>query len=243
MRMMKRLYEKSALGFALFWIGVYCVGMSVFDGVSRTLGAEHLVSAIFAIVLGLGLFAWIKNAELGEHFGLCKAKTPARKLLWYVPLAVISVYNLWGGAQMSADAGQTLWLVVKMLCVGFLEELIFRGFLFKAMCRGSVKWAILISGVTFGLGHVLNLVNGSGMALADNLIQIVGAMLIGILYAVIFWRSGSIWLCVISHGVFNALSAFEKQTGAYILLCLLTIGYTLVLFIGAKPHEKKQPSV
>ncbi|MBQ1264010.1 MAG: CPBP family intramembrane metalloprotease [Oscillospiraceae bacterium] len=243
MRMLKRLYEKNALAFALLWIGVYCVGMSIFDEASRKLGAEHLVSAIFAAILGFGLFVWIKHAGLGEHFGFCRAKAPARELLWYVPLALISVYNLWSGGQMPADVGQTLCLALKMLCVGFLEELIFRGFLFKAMCRDSVRWAILISGVTFGLGHILNLVNGSGMTLAENLIQIVGAMLIGILYAVIFWRCGSIWPCVISHGLFNAFSAFQKQTGDYILLYLLTIGYALVLLIGKKPHEKKQPSV
>ena len=30
--MMKKLYEKSQLTFALVWIGIYCVGMSVFAG-------------------------------------------------------------------------------------------------------------------------------------------------------------------------------------------------------------------
>ena len=50
-----------------------------------------------------------------------------------------------------------------MLCVGFAEEVIFRGFLFRAMEKDNVKTAIIGSSVTFGLGHVLNLVNGSGM--------------------------------------------------------------------------------
>ena len=63
--------------------------------------------------------------------------------------------------------------VIKMLCVGLLEELIFRGFLFKAMCRESIRWAVVVSSVTFGLGHILNLVNGSGMSLAENLVQII----------------------------------------------------------------------
>lgn len=35
---MKKFYDKSELGFALVWIGIYCVGMSTFDEISRSIG-------------------------------------------------------------------------------------------------------------------------------------------------------------------------------------------------------------
>ena len=35
---MKKFYDKSELGFALAWIGIYCVGMSIFDEISRSIG-------------------------------------------------------------------------------------------------------------------------------------------------------------------------------------------------------------
>ena len=38
--MMKKLYDKSELGFALVWIDIYCVGMSIFDEISRNIGVE-----------------------------------------------------------------------------------------------------------------------------------------------------------------------------------------------------------
>ena len=66
--------------------------------------------------------------------------------------------------------------IILMLCVGFIEEVIFRGFLFKAIAKDNVKTAIIISSVTFGVGHLVNLVNGSGMELVANLFQIVGAI-------------------------------------------------------------------
>ena len=119
-----------------------------------------------------------------------------------------------------------------MLCVGFLEELIFRGFLFKAMSRDSIKWAVIVSSVTFGLGHIINLINGSGMGLAENLVQIFFAVLIGFLYVIIFWRGGSLWPCVISHGAFNSLSAFSvdgEAIGRLVILCVLTVAYALIL--------------
>ena len=46
----------------------------------------------------------------------------------------------------------------------------------------------MVSSVTFGLGHIINLINGSGMGLAENLVQIFFAVLIGFLYVIIFRR-------------------------------------------------------
>ena len=63
-----------------------------------------------------------------------------------------------------------------MLCVGFFEEVIFRGLLFQALAKENIETAVSVSSVTFGLGHILNLLNGSGMGLIANLCQIVGAV-------------------------------------------------------------------
>ena len=230
--MMKKLYEKSELGFALVWIGIYCVGMSVFDEISRSIGVESSATAVFAVIVSLFLFFWLKKNGKLERFGLCKPTASAKAFLFYIPLLVITSKNLWGGVAMHYDAVGTVCFIVKMLCVGFLEELIFRGFLFKAMSRDSIKWAVVVSSVTFGLGHIINLINGSGMGLAENLAQIFFAVLIGFLYVIIFWRGGSLWPCVISHGVFNSLSAFSGEGEGMIqlvILCILTVAYAMVL--------------
>ena len=230
--MMKKLDEKSELGFALVWIGIYCVGMSVFDEISRSIGVESSATAVFAVIVSLFLFFWLKKNGKLERFGLCKPTASAKAFLFYIPLLVITSKNLWGGVAMHYDAAGTVCFIVKMLCVGFLEELIFRGFLFKAMSRDSIKWAVVVSSVTFGLGHIINLINGSGMGLAENLAQIFFAVLIGFLYVIIFWRGGSLWPCVISHGVFNSLSAFSGEGEGMIqlvILCILTVAYAMVL--------------
>ena len=142
---------------------------------------------------------------------------------------------------MRYDAFGTLCFTVKMLCVGFLEELIFRGFLFRAMCRDSIKWAVVVSSVTFGLGHIINLLNGSGMGVAENLVQIFFAVLIGFLYVIIFHRGGSLWPCVISHGVLNSLSAFSaasKSMVRLVILCVLVVAYAVVLMKTLAKCEK-----
>ena len=230
--MMKKLYNNSELGFALVWIGIYCVGMSVFDEISRSIGVESSATAVFGVAASLFLYFWLKQQGKLEHFGLCKPTVHAKAFLFYIPLIVITLQNVWGGVEMHYDAVGTVCFIVKMLCVGFLEELIFRGFLFKAMSRDSIKWAVVVSSVTFGLGHIINLINGSGMGLAENLVQIFFAVLIGFLYVIIFWRGGSLWPCVISHGVFNSLSAFSAEGEGMIqlgILCVLVVAYAVVL--------------
>jgi len=230
--MMKKLYEKSELGFALMWIGIYCVGMSVFDEISRSIGVESAASAAFAVAVSLFLYCWLKRQGKLERFGLCRPTVPAKAFLFYIPLIVITGKNLWGGAAMQYDAMGTVCFIVKMLCVGFLEELLFRGFLFRAMARDSIRWAVVVSSVTFGLGHIINLINGSGMGVAENLVQIFFAVLIGLLYVIIFHRGDSLWPCVISHGVFNSLSAFSAGSDGMMqlgILCVLTVAYAAVL--------------
>ena len=76
--MMKKLYEKSELGFALVWIGIYCVGMSVFDEISRNIGAESSASALFGLVISLFLYFWLKQQGKQARFGLCKPTVPAK---------------------------------------------------------------------------------------------------------------------------------------------------------------------
>ena len=230
--MMKKLYDKSELTFALVWIGIYCVGMSIFDEISRSIGVESSASAVFGVAASLFLYFWLKQHGKLERFVLCKATVPVKAFLFYIPLIVITLQNVWGGVAMHYDAVGTVCFIVKMLCVGFLEELIFRGFLFKAMSRDSIKWAVVVSSVTFGLGHIINLLNGSGMGVVENLVQIFFAVLIGFLYVIIFWHGGSLWPCVISHGVLNSLSAFAASGESMVrlvILCVLTVAYAVVL--------------
>lgn len=237
---MKKFYEKSELGFALVWIGIYCLGMSAFDEISRSLGIESIASAVFALAVSAFLFLWLKNQGLLVRYGLCKPSAPAKEFLFYIPLAAITVFNLWSGLGLGYGVPDIFCFIIKMLCVGFLEEVIFRGLLFKAISRSSIMWAVLVSSLTFGLGHILNLINGSGMSFGENMVQIVSAVLIGFLYVLIFVRSGSLWGCILSHGIFNSLSAFssESENGyAVIILCLITVAYALFIFKGISPEQ------
>ena len=124
-----------------------------------------------------------------------------------------------------------------MFCVGFLEEVIFRGLLFKAIAKDNVKTAIIISSITFGLGHLLNLVNGSGAEIVENLFQVTGAIAIGFLFVILYYYGGSLFPCMITHSAINITSAFanvagltlEKRIIFQLVLFAITIVYSFIL--------------
>lgn len=132
-----------------------------------------------------------------------------------------------------------------MLCVGFLEEVIFRGLLFVSIAKDNVKSAIIISSVTFGIGHIINLFNSSGMGLVSNLCQIVFAVVVGFMLVTIFYRGGSMLPCIIVHSAINTLGTFandadvamEGQLIHIAVLIAITVAYTLIL---TKTLPKKQ---
>ena len=210
---MKRLYEKSEQTFALVFIAIYCVSQSLANPLSRAVGVEGSFQAVFSIALTALLFFFIKNNGLLERYGLYRSSVPARKFFWYLPLVLLAVGSLWNGAAMKFPLVDTVCYLCSMLCVGFLEEVLFRGLLFKAMARDNVKSAVIVSSVTFGLGHLLNLVNGRGMGLAANLCQVFGAIAIGFLFVIIFYLGGSLLPCIFTHSAINMIGVFVNEAG------------------------------
>ncbi len=204
---MKKLYEKSRLIFAIVWIVAYVVLFNVADGVSKDLGVEKSITAVVGLVMSLFLLFWLRAQGEWKEYGLCKGKFPAKTYLYFLPLAFTVSVNLWGGVRLNYSPVETILFIVSMICVGFLEELIFRGFLFTAMRKDGLVSAIIVSSVTFGVGHIVNLFGGED--LLPTLLQICYATAVGFLFTVIFHKSGNLLPCIIAHAVMNSLSAFS----------------------------------
>ena len=232
-----RIHAKNELVFVLIWIGIYCIVNSLANLLSAAVGVDSSVTCLANGVLTVWLILWIRKKGLLSYYGLCKSPVPAGKFLWYLPLALFASTNLWLGVGSNLPPLDTVCYILSMLCVGFLEEVIFRGFLFRALAKENVKTAMIISSVTFGIGHILNLFNGSGMELLDNLCQVIAAIACGFLFALLFHRGGSLLPCILAHGINNAVSVFSNESAitmntqlllsAAILVIVVT--YTLIL--------------
>lgn len=234
---MNKLYRKSEIWFAVAWIIVYIVGTSIADNLHK--------AVTLALHLGLTVLAmlWVCKNDLLRKYGLCKPSLPAKRALFYIPLILCVSCNLWFGVQMNMSVPDTLLFVGSMLCVGFLEEFIFRGLLFRAMEKDSVKAAVIVTSLTFGFGHIINLFNGSGMDLLANVGQVVSAVAFGFLFVTIFMKSGSLLICIAAHSTINALSAFAVSPSPIwdlitaLILTVIAASYALIFW--KKPPQKQ----
>lgn len=233
---MKKLYEKNELTFALICITVYCVVQSLANPLNDLLGVEYSASALFCVIETVFVVMFISKNRLAGKYGLCKPHCSASVFLFYIPLAVIASVNLWSGITVAYSAAGVICHTVCMLCVGFLEEVIFRGFLFLAMAKTNPKAAVIVSSVTFGIGHIINLINGSGTDFVGNLIQVIFAVAVGFLFVTVFCRGGSLVPCIITHCVINVTAGFsgadsslEVRLVRCAVITAVTVGYTVFL--------------
>ena len=242
MNVLKKLYDKSQIWFAVAWIIAYCVLMSVGDALSASIGMDKSVTLAIGIVLSGIVLLFLKKHGLSRDYGLCAPKASAKSMLFYIPILVMLTANLWYGVTLNYGVLETVLYILAMFCVGFLEEVIFRGLLFEAMRKDNVKAAIIVSSVTFGIGHIINLINGSGAELLPNLLQVVYATAAGFMFVMMYYKSKSLLVCIAAHGIFNALSAFADESNATedmqiltaILLTVITGSYALYLALSMR---------
>lgn len=235
--MLKKQYEKDELWFALAWIAAYMVLASLADQVSAELGVRKSVTVPILLALSAGLYGFVRKNGLMEKYGLCRPRLSAGRMLYYAPLLVLLTVNLWYGVGRNGTPLEVLLYVLSMLCVGFLEELIFRGLLFHALAKDGVRWAVIVSSVTFGMGHMVNLFNGSGAELLPNLLQVLYAVAIGFAFVMIYCRTKSLMPCILTHGIFNSLSVFSNEAAVTprreilsgVFLTVVAGGYALYL--------------
>ncbi len=234
---MKKLYDKNELRFSLIWIVLYIVLFSLADGVSGVIGISKIVTVLVSVVMTAIIYCWICKNSLKEKYGLYKFQGNVRQYLYFIPLVLLASTNLWFGFKLNLSVLETVLYIISMMCVGFLEEVIFRGFLFKALCKKNIKYAIFISSVTFGLGHIVNLFNGQNKL--ETLIQICYAVAIGFLFTIIFYKGKSLWPCIITHSMINSLSVFANANAitvknemlSAIFLCVVSLSYAIYILV------------
>lgn len=211
---MRKLYQQHKLAFALVWIGIYVTSLSIADGLSSSIGIEKLITAPLCVCLCFFLVYLINTMHLQLHVGLVRTQYSAKNMLYYIPLLLIVSTNLWSGIQLNFSIFESILFVISMICVGFLEEVIFRGFLFKALYSDNLNQAIIISSVTFGIGHIINLL--SGAELISTLLQMIYATCAGFLFTIIFLKTSSLIPCILTHSALNALSCFSAEQSVFL---------------------------
>ena len=206
---MKRLYEQNEIRFAFAWIVVYVIGTGLAEALTQMIGVFKLVPFVFHVGLTVTIMTWLKQNGLYEKYGLFLPRYRLGRAWFFLPLILLAAAKLVFSPALQYEPEDALLFIGSMMCVGFLEEIIFRGFLFRAMEQENLKRAIVISSVTFGIGHIVNLLNGQD--LFDTVGQIIFAVIVGFALVILAYKGKSMVPGILFHGIFNSLSIFSNE--------------------------------
>jgi membrane protease YdiL (CAAX protease family) len=136
-------------------------------------------------------------------YGLARAGNPVARLaegyVWGLAMVTGMVLlqraegifhfgTLFGAEALKSGA---LWFLTT-LCVGFFEEIFFRGYLQATLASAMSFWRAAVWTSAFGLIHIA----------ADSFyswVGVVSASLFGAVFCLILWRTGSLWMAIGFH--------------------------------------------
>lgn len=178
--------------------------------------AGNAVSAILYPLFALSALKLLCGKLLGVTLSDCRITKYKVKPLWLTAaflMPAIAVGGLlmtkghWDNTQtdglQTADSITRSVLIVG-IAVGTVEEAVFRGVIMKAL---EMRWgkaiAVIVPSMTFGAVHALN-----GKLSLISFIQLLAAgSIVGILFSLVTYESGSIWSAALMHTVWNMCMA------------------------------------
>lgn len=213
---------------------------------STILWAIQLVVMVIADLVGILLFWKLSKLRVKSFFARPVdgvENTIKGTVVFYgvmiVGMVLVNIilqifYALFNHYPLSPDfnvsASEPIALVFYLLatCVAapILEEILFRGFVLRSLQKFGNVFAILISGILFGLFH-------------GNLEQTIPTALGGIVLAYIAVKSNSIIPCVVAHFFNNALSSafmifsqyYPEQTANLVILLVWAVMVILAVVV------------
>ncbi|MFM9413537.1 CPBP family intramembrane glutamic endopeptidase [Peptococcus simiae] len=204
---MYRLYQKDEVAFALVWIAIYCL---VSIPIRGRLGDQSPYMLIALALIAAGLTVFIRKHRLQGRYGLDHWPRHTARFLYFIPVWILVTGNLWGGISLAYTGLYQVCAVLSMLLIGYIEEVIFRGFLFKGMLpKDGPGKSIIIVAITFGIGHIVNLF--AGQANLETIAQVCFAIAWGFIMTVTFYKSQSLLPCILAHGLIDAFSTFSRE--------------------------------
>jgi membrane protease YdiL (CAAX protease family) len=139
--------------------------------------------------LGLTGEKWLSNFLIGILFGLVIFSVVAGILAITGTLSFIGI-----NPGFFKEFG--FYMALSTFSAGFGEEMFCRGLLTFQIKTTRKKWVILVvPSLIFSLLHLTN----PGV----TVISLVNIVLVGVLFGIMLMRTGSLWICIGAHGMWN----------------------------------------
>jgi uncharacterized protein len=223
----------------------------VFPAIAGTIITIKNISSLSSIYLiqfisttvGVLVTLWImkKSKFSFQDFGFRRFKAEA----WMAVIVVFELVPFFNGItdKDGLSAQYVFILLLFVMAVGFCEELIFRGLIFKYLSTKGLKVAILGSSILFGIGHLANLASGADLLM--TLLQIAFAFLFGLVCAEIVAKTKSIIFPIIWHATHDFIAFMTDKSepnvlavSIYVFHCLVLIGLAIYFWKTLFPKKE-----
>ena len=149
----------------------------------------QFVGAVALLLAAIAIFKWRDLKFTAPH--------SLMKVMWF-PVLVLLVLSTMMVITGLPTGTVIFWVAFNTFLVGFSEEVMFRGVMFRALLENMKVWpAIIVTTILFGAVHSLNGFNTGDWSGA--LLQSVTAAMSGMIFIAIVIRTGSIWPAIIYH--------------------------------------------
>jgi len=196
--------------------------------------------AIIGIAL-LGSLGWWEDAGYTRLIRI-------RDLPFFILPFIVALLSLTSGIIVNSPLQIAAFALFSLL-IGFTEETFFRGLMLTGLLPKGVSRAVIISSILFAAPHLLNILAGFWdplFALADT----TAAFGIGITFAALRVRTGSIWPFIGLHALIDfcallALGTIEIATqsleslASSVFIGILLTGYGLFLIFRKSSNLDK----
>jgi membrane protease YdiL (CAAX protease family) len=224
------------------------VGVFIFAGaLTRRIGLPlnalywigFVILTVMSVVLLTRMRWWTEVGfrRLGEY-----------RLLWLPVLPVIvTMFQTFSGEGGLIRGTVVLFMLVLTALNGFVEEVVYRGMMLRALVPKGIWRALVITSVIFAFTHSMNVL--TGWSPERVLWQLCYSFAVGFGWAAFALRTGTIWPLILIHFLNNFFSLWRSssvvQTGEVSALSQGIMLFYTVAFIAygvvvTRSHIKAQ---
>ncbi|WP_155590356.1 type II CAAX prenyl endopeptidase Rce1 family protein [Lysinibacillus cavernae] len=187
------------------------------------------------IPLALGLFIYIAKKKSWQMYFFHSIKKNhffiILPLLFVLCIILVSTHGL----NFTSISDLLVMLIMQMFIVAFIEETVFRGIMLRMLLAKGAFTAVWVSSILFGITHAFQLLGGQ--SLEDTFIQIIYALLVGLVLSLLILDGQSIIITILFHGFnnfFNFMGNMESSMLSGYLIIFVLFVYMLLLWKRVK---------
>jgi membrane protease YdiL (CAAX protease family) len=231
--MFKKLYESKAVLHSLLWLAMYLILNTITGNIAGAADIDfNMVSAIPNLVLAVICYYYLKSTGIAEDIGLLtKPVEKTSVMLYYLPLLLLPCVNLLYGIKTSLSVKQIAFMFAMYIGVGFMEEIVFRGLMYRALLKKWNRYAVVaFITLTFAMGHIFSMaaIAQSG---ADTVLQVANSLVVGFMFMTVILASNNLTICVIAHILYNFFANISMVGSTRVEIIMVNVIITVIYFV------------